>query len=129
MLLTTPGRAVSFDHVAQFLREIFDRCDVQVIAFDRAYMKFLRPCLTRAGFSDAELEKFVEFGQGFLSMSPAIRTLEERLLEKKLRHGGHPVLQMCAANCRVVFDPANNRKFEKRKSTGRIDALSRSRWQ
>lgn len=123
LLLTTPGRAVNYDHVAAFLREIFNCCTVKAIAFDRVFMKFLRPCLVRAGFSEAELERFIEHGQGFLGMAPAIRELETRLLEKKLRHGNHPVLQMCAANAAVVIDDAGNKKFTKRKSTGRIDAL------
>lgn len=123
LLLVSPGRAINFDFVAAFLRKIFDECNVQSIAFDRAYMRFLRPCLTRAGFSDAEMVKFVEFGQGFLSMSPAIRELETRLLEKKLKHGNHPVLTMCASNACVVTDDAGNRKFTKKKSTGRIDLL------
>lgn len=122
-LLTTPGRTISYDYVARFMRQIFDRCDVRAIAFDRYNMKFLKPCLVRAGFTDAEMEKFVEFGQAYLSMSPAIRELETRLLEKKLRHGNNPILTMCASNCAVISDDANNRKFTKKKSTGRIDAL------
>lgn len=122
-LLTTPGSAQSFDHIAMFMRKIFDACLIEKIAFDRAYMKFLRPCLVRAGFKDKELEKFVEFGQGFLSMAPAIRELEKLLLERKLRHGNHPILRMCAANAAVVMDDAGNRKFTKRKSSGRIDSL------
>jgi phage terminase large subunit-like protein len=123
LLLTTPGRAVNYDTVAVFLRVIFNRCNVKVIAFDRVMMRFLHPCLVRAGFSEAELAKFVPHGQGFYGMAPAIRELETRLLEKTLRHGNHPVLTMCAANAAVVTDDANNRKFTKRKSTGRIDCL------
>lgn len=122
-LLTTPGRAQNYDYVARFMRGIFDRCNVRRIAFDRAFMRFLLPCLERAGFTPEELKKFVEFGQGFMSMGPAIRELEVRLLEKRLRHGNHPVLTMCAANAAVVTDDAGNRKFTKRKSTGRIDAM------
>jgi phage terminase large subunit-like protein len=122
-LLTTPGREVNYDYVAQFLRGIFDRCRVKAIAFDRAFMRFLRPCLVRAGFSEEELERFVEHGQGFIGMAPAIRELEARLLQRSLRHGNHPVLWMCAHNAAVVTDDAGNRKFTKRKSTGRIDAL------
>ena len=38
-------------------------------------------------------------------------------------HGGHPILTMCASNTRVVQDPAGNRKFDKMKSTGRIDGM------
>lgn len=122
-LETTPGRAIEYDYIAAFLRDLFDRCDVRAIAFDRYNMKFLRPCLERAGFTEEELERFVEFGQGFVSMSPALRELETRLLGTKLKHGNHPVLEMCARNATVVTDPAGNRKFIKGKATGRIDGM------
>lgn len=120
---TTPGRAIEYDYIAAYLRDLFDRCDVRAIAFDRYNMKFLRPCLERAGFTEEELERFVEFGQGFVSMSPALRELETRLLGSKLKHGNHPVLEMCAKNATVVTDPAGNRKFIKGKATGRIDGM------
>lgn len=122
-LLTTPGRAINYDFVAEFLRGVFNECRVGAIAFDRVFMKFLRPCLVRAGFTDAELERFVEVGQGYIGMAPCIRELEVRLLEKKLKHGNHPVLLMAATNAAVVTDDAGNKKFTKRKSTGRIDPL------
>jgi phage terminase large subunit-like protein len=122
-LKTTPGASIEYEFVAEHLRGVFDRCDVQAIAFDRWNMRFLKPWLGLAGFSEAELLKFVEFGQGFVSMSPAIRELESLLLEKKLRHGAHPVLNMCAHNTTVQSDPAENRKFVKSKSNGRIDGM------
>ncbi len=122
-LQTTPGRAIEYDYIAAYLRDLFDRCDVRAIAFDRYNMKFLRPCLERAGFDEAELERFVEFGQGFVSMSPALRELETRLLRSSLKHGNHPVLEMTAKNATVVTDPAGNRKFIKGKASGRIDGM------
>lgn len=122
-LLTTPGRAIEYEFVAQHLRDLFDRCDVIAIAFDRYNMRFLKPWLEKVGFSPEELERFKEFGQGFVSMSPAIRELEAKLLAKKLRHGNHKVLEMCAANAQTVSDPAGNRKFTKQKTTGRIDGM------
>lgn len=122
-LLTTPGRSIEYDYIAEYLRGLFDRCDVKAIAFDRYNMKFLKPCLERAGFSEEELGRFVEFGQGFVSMSPALRELETRLLGSKLKHGGHPVLEMCAKNATVLTDPAGNRKFIKGKASGRIDGM------
>jgi phage terminase large subunit-like protein len=122
-LETTPGRAIEYDYIAAYLRDLFDRCDVRAMAFDRYNMKFLRPCLERVGFTEEELERFVEFGQGFVSMSPALRELETRLLGSKLKHANHPVLEMCAKNATVVSDPAGNRKFIKGKATGRIDGM------
>lgn len=122
-LQTTPGRSIEYEFVAHHLREVFDTCDVQALAFDRYNMRFLKPWLERVGFTEEELERFIEFGQGFVSMSPALRELESMLLNKKLRHGNHPVLSMCAANATVVQDPSENRKFVKAKSSGRIDGM------
>jgi len=122
-LQTTPGRAIEYDYIAAYLRDVFDMYDVQAMAFDRYNMKFLKPCLERAGFSEEELARFIDFGQGFVSMSPALRELETKLLGKKLKHGNHPVLEMCAKNATVIQDPAGNRKFVKGKSTGRIDGM------
>lgn len=122
-LQTTPGRAIEYEFVAEHLRGVFDRCNVRAIAFDRWGMRHLKPWLVKAGFTEEELERFIDFGQGFASMSPAIRALEERLLGKKLKHGNHPVLAMCAANATVQTDPAESRKFVKGKNTGRIDGM------
>lgn len=122
-LMTTPGRAIEYEFVAHYLKGVFDRYDVQALAFDRYNMKFLMPWLERAGFTQAQLSKFVEFGQGFVSMGGALRELEARLLSRKLRHGGHPVLETCAFNAVAVTDPAGNRKFTKQKSSGRIDGM------
>ena len=75
-LHTTPGKAIEYEHVAEFLRGFFDRCDVQAVGFDRALFNHLRPWLVKAGFTEKELEKFIPFGQGTLSMTPALRELE-----------------------------------------------------
>ena len=56
-------------------------------------------------------------------MAGALDVLEAELLNGRVRHGGHPVLQMNAANAVIVKDPAGNRKLEKSRSTGRIDGL------
>ena len=45
------------------------------------------------------------------------------LLSRKVRHGAHPVLTMCAANAVTTSDPAGNRKLDKQKATGRIDGM------
>ena len=122
-LLTTPSKAIEYSYIAEYLRSIFDNFNIVKLAFDRYNMRFLKPYLEKVGFTDEELERFVEMGQGFISMSPAIRELESKLLTKKLKHGNHPVLTMCAANASVIIDPAGNRKFTKQKSTGRIDGM------
>lgn len=121
-LNTTPGKAIEYEYLAEYLRGFFDRNDVQAIGFDRYNMKFLQPWLVKAGFNEAELEKFVEFGQGTASMTPALRELEVRLLNGQLRHGKHPILNMCAANAKVIGD-SGARKFDKKTARGRIDGM------
>lgn len=122
-LMTTPGASIEYEFVAEYLRGVFDRCNVQALAFDRWGMKFLKPWLEKAGFTEDELARFIDFGQGFQSMSPALREVESLLLSRKLRHGNHPVLTMCAANAVTTSDPAGNRKLNKQKATGRIDGM------
>jgi phage terminase large subunit-like protein len=51
-------------------------------------------------------------------MSPAVDIVERLVIQRKLRHGAHPVLQWCAANAVVTRDPAGGRKFDKAKSSG-----------
>lgn len=128
-LLTTPGKAIQYRYVAQELRRIFDKFDVQLFAFDRYLMAFLKEWMRKEDpvtgvplFSEDEMDKLVEFGQGTASMTPALRDLEVKLLESQLRHGNHPVLSMCAGNCKVVGD-SGARKFDKKTVRGRIDGM------
>lgn len=123
-LLAAPGKSIDYDYVAQILLQDFKRYDVRKVAFDRWNFRHLRPCLLRSGFTEQQIEeKFVEFGQGYQSMSPALRTLESEILNTRIAHGNHPVLTMCAANAVVQTDPAGNRKLTKAKSSGRIDGM------
>jgi phage terminase large subunit-like protein len=123
-LATVPGASVSYEYVAEWLCSLFERHNVVKLAFDRWNWRHLKPWLERVGFSEDTLaEKFVEFGQGFQSMSPALRDLEGEILNGNLAHGDHPVLKMCASNAVVQADPAGNRKLSKAKSTGRIDGM------
>jgi len=123
-LRTTPGRSVEYEFVAQFLFDLFQSRDIRKIAFDRWNMKHLRPWLIKAGLSETFIDdRFINFGQGFQSMSPALRNLESLLLNQKIFHGGHPILRMCAMNSVVRMDPAGSRKLDKGKSRGRIDGM------
>ena len=126
-LQTTPGATVEYEYVAEWLWNLCETADVRKIAFDRWNWRHLKPWLARVGFDESQLEGddaiFVQMGQGFQSMSPALRDLESAFLNKKIRHDGHPILEMCARNATVQADPAGNRKLSKVKSHGRIDGM------
>lgn len=118
------GNSIDYMYVAAFLRAEFLRLDIKAIAFDRWNMRHFRRSLINAGFMEAEIDEyFVEFGQGYKSMSPALRETEGLILEGKLKHDNNPVMNMCAGNAVVQSDPAGNKKLNKHKSTGRIDGM------
>jgi phage terminase large subunit-like protein len=52
-----------------------------------------------------------------------MRDLESVILERKLRHGAHPILQMCVSNTVIDRDSAGNRRPNKKRASGRIDGL------
>jgi phage terminase large subunit-like protein len=54
-------------------------------------------------------------------MSPALRDLEQIILDGNFAHGGHLVQSMCLAHTVVVTNDSGNRKPSKRKSTAKID--------
>jgi phage terminase large subunit-like protein len=119
LLRTTPGKVVDYDFVAQEIGEICGGLDIANIGFDRWRMDRMVAAMSRQGV----VLPLEEYGQGYKSMSPALDALEADLLAERIRHGGHPVLNMCAANAVAVIDPAGNRKLDKVKATGRIDGM------
>lgn len=123
LLETTPGRAIEYSYVATQMFALFQELDIRAVGFDRYNMRHLQPWLRTAGMSELDLERFIEVGQGFLGMGPAVRELEAQLLNSRLCHGGHPVLTMCAQNAVSESDPAGNRKLSKKHSRGRIDGM------
>lgn len=126
-LQTTAGATVDYEFVAAYLFDFCEAHDVRKIAFDRWNWRHLKPWLAKIGFAEDQLDGdnalFEPMGQGFQSMSPALRDLESALLNGRIAHGGHPVLTMCASNATVQADPAGNRKLSKIKSHGRIDGM------
>ncbi len=124
-LEAAPGKTVDYEFVAHHLRDKFEEMDIRKIAFDRWNFRHLKPWLQKAGFTDDQLEGddavFQPFGQGFQSMSPALRELESIILNGNLAHGDHPVLTMCMMNATVKADPSGNRKLVKHNRERRID--------
>jgi phage terminase large subunit-like protein len=64
-----------------------------------------------------------EFGQGFVSMSPAVQTLEAAVLDRRIHHGGHPILRWQISNVAIETDATASRKPSKKRATGHIDGV------
>jgi phage terminase large subunit-like protein len=119
LIKTTPGKVIDYAFVARDIGEICSGLDIAKLAFDRWRMDRMQSALNDAGI-ELPLEPF---GQGYVSMSPALDALEADLLQGRVRHGGNAPLAMCASNAVAVPDPAGNRKLDKSKATGRIDGM------
>lgn len=119
LLRTTPGKVIDYAFVARDIGALVADLSLAKIGFDRWRMDRMEKELAAAGI----ILPLEPFGQGYVSMSPALDALEADLLKGNVRHGGHPVLAMCAANAVALPDPANNRKLDKSKATGRIDGM------
>ena len=66
----------------------------------------------------------VEVRQGFLSISEPMKDIEAKVIEGKLIHFGDPVLRYAMSNTVRVTDPAGNIKFDKSKTTEKIDPVA-----
>lgn len=117
LLFTTEGKTVSYDFVAQTLAELVKDINLVALGYDRWRMDLLQKEMERISLALPMLE----IGMGFKDMAPAVEALEEKILNRTLRHGNHPVLTMACANTVVSKNPTGDRKPDKMKTSGRID--------
>ena len=116
-LVGTPGVVTDPGTIARHVAEAASRFDLRAVAYDRWRIADMTRELDAIGAS----VPLVPWGQGFRDMSPAVDAMERAVAERRLRHGGHPVLTMCMSNAVVERDAAGNRKLAKHKAVGRID--------
>lgn len=114
-LETTEGNVVHYGYIEKFIERLGERFNIRDIAFDRWGATQMSQDLENMGFT------VVPMGQGFASMSPPTKELMKLTLEKKIAHGGHPVLRWNMDNIFIRTDPAGNIKADKAKSTEKID--------
>ncbi|MGN0727656.1 MAG: terminase large subunit [Anaerovoracaceae bacterium] len=114
-LETTEGNVVHYGYIEKFIERLGERFNIRDIAFDRWGATQMSQDLENMGFT------VVPMGQGFASMSPPTKELMKLTLEKKIAHGGHPVLRWNMDNICIRTDPAGNIKADKAKSTEKID--------
>lgn len=112
---TTEGNVVHYGYIEKFIERLGERFNIREIAFDRWGAVQMVQNLENMGFT------VVPMGQGFASMSPPTKELMKLVLEKKVAHGGHPVLRWNMDNIFIRTDPAGNIKADKAKSTEKID--------
>ena len=119
LINATEGDVVDYDHVVSFIEKLSDDYSIKEIAYDRWGAEKIRRDLEELG-AERGFTVF-PFGQGFASMSAPTKDLYQLVLERKIRHGRHPVMDWNMGNVVVKKDPAGNIKPDKEKSTEKID--------
>lgn len=126
-LIATPGSVVKYGFVARHLADISQRFDLRGVAFDEYRIPALLAELEEIGFGHLPL---VKHPQGFrknadngLWMPQSVNELETALLDEAIGIKSNPVLTWNASAVVYEADAQGNRKFNKRKATGRIDGI------
>ena len=117
LMSATPGNVIDFQRIVGEIRALAKRYKVAEVAFDRWGAVQVSQELAGAGLT------MVQFGQGFASMASPTKELLRLALERKLAHGGQPVLRWMADNMTVEMDAAGNVKPSKKKSREKIDGM------
>lgn len=112
---TTEGNVIHYGFIEKFIENLGKKFNIREIAFDRWGAVQMTQDLEDMGFT------IVPFGQGFKDMSPPTKELMKLVLEKRIAHGGNPVLRWNMDNVTIRQDPAGNIKADKAKSTEKID--------
>jgi phage terminase large subunit-like protein len=110
-LETTEGDVINYNFIQQKIEELAKLYNIREISFDRWGAHLLSQNLDDAGF------RLVPFGQGYKSMSPPCKELMRLVLERRIAHGGNPVLRWNFDNMVVKQDEAGNIKPDKEKAT------------
>ena len=117
------GSSMDYEHIATYLRDVLDDLGITLttVEFDRWRWEIFK--------KEADIVQFAQWatynpvGQGFKDFAPRVEAFESLLLENRIRHGNHPLLNLAASNAIAISDPTGARKIDKSKSTQRIDPL------
>lgn len=117
-LSTTPGETIDYDAIEAEVVEVLDTFELTSLGYDPWGSKQLRTHLEDAGAPIWEVR------QGYASLSPPMKEAERLVINRRLRHGGNPVLRWCISNTVAAMDPAGNIKPDRKRSRSRIDGTA-----
>lgn len=116
----TEGNAVDQSAIRAKMWDLSQKYDIQSVAFDGWNMDECFQQLVREGWPESTLMKYP---QNFAGYNEPMKRCLELVRERKLRHGGNPVLRWNASNVVAKEDPAGNLRPDKGKSSDKIDGF------
>lgn len=117
LLKQTEGNVTDYAVIEADILELFERFNIQQIAYDRWNATDLVGRLVEQGLP------MIEFIQGPKSYHPAMQALERAYMAGNLNHGGDPVLNWCASNIISRRDQNLNMAPDKKRSADKIDDM------
>ena len=116
-LKTTPGNVIDYDFIHQEIVESRGRYKINELGYDP-----WNAMQTAIKLEDEGLVA-VEVRQGYKSMSPPMKEIEQLVRGRKLIHDGNPVLRWNVGNVEIKMDENENIRPVKGKGIERIDGL------
>jgi len=116
-ITATPGNVIDYKFVEDSIDRRAREFDLREMAYDPWNATMLTQRLAENGM------EMVEVRQGVASMSAPTKQLETLILQKKIHHGGNPVLRWMFDNVMVIQDAQGNLKPDKGKSREKIDGI------
>jgi phage terminase large subunit-like protein len=109
------------------LAELDGQFEIGNLYHDRWNLNLVKPRFAELGWPDPKEEPVagrhsITHGQGYASMPEPIRVTENLVEEARLNHGGNEALSYQVACVSLDIDGQGNQKFNKKRSSGRIDA-------
>lgn len=114
-LTACPGDVIDRGMVEDRIRALCQHLDAQEINFDPWAAGEMMRAL------DADGLPVVEFPQRLATFARPVTEFETAFMERRLLHGGNPLLRWAVGNVVLDADASENRRPNKKKSTDRID--------
>ena len=113
----TDGNAVDYTAVKQAIADDAKRFKVREVAYDPWNATHLALQLQDEGCN------VIEYQQSMRAMSEPTKELEKLVRQRRIRHGGNPVLRWMASHVSVIRDSSENMKPTKKNPNERIDGI------
>jgi len=116
-LHVTPGNVTDFAYIRRDVLALAEQWRFAEVGFDPWNALQLSLELEQSGLS------MIVCRQSFASMSNPMADLSARVRERRLRHGGHPVLRWMASNMVAIADVNGNMRPDRKRAADKIDGV------
>ena len=114
---------MDYDQIADSIRDFLavEGINIKEVHFDKHMITHFQAACARA--SVLQESEWIGVPQYFRDMGVRLSSVQGLMLQGRLRHGGHPLLNYGASNAIAVQGREGVSALDKKKSTARIDMI------